>query len=316
MMIDTVDNIWSKLNHNSSKRIDMETPFNFFWIKDLSGKYGFHVKFDKVEFGDSLIENLKGIKIITGFSEALLTDFVLWLNNKTDWQLFRTLCNDILATSIPCTRESELIRAIDNRLKKWKKFLQHDNSFAMSEKKQMGLFGELQCLKNIILPAVGIKQALISWVGPDYDKQDFSLPNISIEVKSYISSHGPIVKISSAYQLLNEIKPLYLFAFGLTRNETGLTIVDLINELTEIILSKNGDIDTFEQKLSEYGYIIGLTIGPFTKFSIDHLYAFMVNDDFPKIIPGNINSAITSIEYSIDLSKCSNFKVDPYTLIK
>jgi hypothetical protein len=40
----------------------------------------------------------------------------------------------------------------------------------MNLHKQMGLFSELLCLRDIILPRYGVEQAIISWVGPDFDK--------------------------------------------------------------------------------------------------------------------------------------------------
>jgi hypothetical protein len=314
MMTNDVKNIWSDLSNNSSIRIEIETPFNFFWIKDMEGRYGFHIRFDHVTFSDPIIEKLKGITIIKGTKQSVLTDFALWLNNKNDHQLFASLCHDLIAVSSSCIDEFELLHAVNNRLKKWQRFLSNDSSFLMSEQKQMGLFGELLCLKKYIVPKLGFPQSLISWVGPDYHKQDFSLQSYSIEVKAFISSKGPFVNISSAHQLLSD-SPLYLFAFGLTRDEKGLSIYDLINDVKSIIAELHGDQDMFDEKLSEYGYIDGITIGPFVRFGNDQIKAFTVAEGFPKILPGSIDARITTVEYSIDLSKCNEFKVEPYSVL-
>ena len=307
-------NVWTDLSNNSSIRIDLETPFNFFWIKDISGRFGFHIKFYGLTFNGTIVEKLKGITVVKGIQDGTLTDFALWLNSNNDWQLFLALCNDLLSVSTPCVNETGLFNVINKRLQKWQRFLSNDNSFSMTEIKQMGLFAELLCLKNMIIPNFEISQALISWVGPDYHKQDFSLPNLLIEVKSYITSKGPLVKISSANQLVCDIKPLFLLSYGLTRDDLGSSIVNLIDEITLIIDQKHGDIDIFNLKLSEYGYIDGLTPGPFSKFRQDIIRSYTVNDSFPKIVPNLIDDRIVALEYSIDLAKCGEFITEPISL--
>jgi hypothetical protein len=303
------NNVWTQLKNNSSIRIDFETAFNFHWIKDISGAYGFHIKFDKPLLREEIIEKLRGITIVKGGKEDVFTDFVLWLNNNDEWPLFHTLCTDLLGMSTVCVKEIDLLHAVNARLKKWQRFLSNDNAFAMSEIRQMGLFAELLCLRDFVILNFGTRQGIISWTGPDFHKQDFALPSMLVEVKSYITSKGPFVRISSAHQLFSTTN-LMLIAYGLVQNDAGSSIKELADEIRTSIINEGGDSELFDGKLAACGYISGVTTGPFLKFNNNIITAYNVNEMFPKIVPSDLPAEIVSVEYSIDLSNCNSYAVD------
>jgi hypothetical protein len=316
-MTSSINNPWVKMYLSSTRRIDFKTSFNFFWVNNDLGKYGFLIKFDHPVINNEFVDKIKGLTIIKRIKETHVTDLFLLLNNNDDWQIFLSLCNDLFDISSRCQNESELIIVLNNRLKRWQKFLSQDNRTLMTEKRQMGLLTELLCLKDYIYPYFQINQAVISWVGPDFDKQDFSIEDTLIEVKSFVSSKGAIIRISSLHQLANNIKPLFLFSFGISRDENGFSIEDLISSISVLFNNTNNDSkEIFESKLAEYGYIEGITTPPFYKFRIDIVRAYSVSHNFPKILPCDVQSQITSAEYSIDLSKCGEFEVEIKSVFK
>ena len=306
-----MQNPWTNMHLSSTRRVDSNNRFNFFWINNERGSFGLHlnvaIPLPDVEF----IDKIKGVTIIKRTFENNSGDIYLILNNNSDWEIFLTLCNDLFEFTNGCENENNLIAKFNFRLKRWQKFLSRGNSISMPETRQMGLLTELLFLRDYICPNIDIKQAIVCWVGSDFDKQDFSLSKVLVEVKSFITSKGAVIKISSLQQLVNTNKPLFLVSFGISRNENGLSILDLIDSIKSQIGEKYFESDElFESRLAEYGYIEGITETPFYKFSIDTIRAYSVTADFPKILPQDVQTQIVSVEYSIDLSKCNEFFVE------
>ena len=181
----------------------------------------------------------------------------------------------------------------------------------MTEQQQMGLITELICLKEFVLENYSVNESINSWVGPEFDKQDFSLTSFSIEVKSFISSKGNTVRISSLQQLDNKNKRLYLLTFGITRTEEQLLNIPILVESIKIQIEKEQmNLELFENKLAQYGYIEGVTESPFYSYGVDSIKCYFVSDEFPKILSSQVKPEITKAEYSIDLSRCFQFETD------
>lgn len=296
------------MKKDTARRLDIGTGYNFFWITDQKGRYGLLIKFGFL-LGDIEIEDkVKGISVIKT-SEGTDGKLYFVLNSNNDWEIFLSVCTDLVFLSNQCSSEAGMISVINKRIKRWQKFLSEESSITMPEIVQMGLLAELHFLLSSLLPAVGYKNAVNSWVGPDADKKDFSLDDIFVEVKSFISSKGPVIKISSLHQLEFEIKPLYLQAYGLTKSNAGMTILDLIAQICDEIPDDDRETaEIFENRLSAYGYTADITQAPFYSFNIDAAKSYLVSDTFPKILSGNIDDRILTVQYSIDLAKCSAFE--------
>ena len=303
-------NPWENITFGAQRRIDSESPYNFFWISDANGRYGLFIHTDNVlpQIENSL--RLKGISIINRNSDENRGELILILKNNADWELFLKICIDLINVSEKYIGEEKMIGSIYNRLKKWQAFLKQNNAACLTLSEQMGLFTELLCLKEHILPNNNPIQSIASWTGPDSDKQDFSIDDKLIEVKSYISSKGAIVTISSLYQLDNGNKTLYLLVYGLTLSDNGCSVPEMIQEI-EDLLPDNADLsENLENKLAMYGYIDNVTQPPFYKFNVDREIAFLVDDDFPKIISRDVRQEINSVTYALDVSKCMSYEVD------
>lgn len=302
---------WIKMTESTQRRIDYDTKHNLFWITDLHGNYGFCIQAKNIIINSDDKIKLKGISMIKRNSDKNYVELFLILNNKEDWQIFLALCEDLIGVTKRYDTDEKMLSAVEIRLRRWQQLLRQDRNQEMSLEKQMGLFSELMCLKEVVTLKTGIKQAIISWVGPEYDKQDFLLNDAAIEVKSYRTSKGENVQISSIQQLNSDKEPLFLMSYALTNFENGLSIEDISKSIRELLVQESSEImDLFEYKLIEYGYIPEIINQPLHKFIIDKLKVFYVSDSFPKISSDNIKSQITSVKYSIDLSQCSNYEVE------
>ena len=299
-------NPWEGMEPARRRRVnELYKKFECYWVTGYDGKYGFLI--ESKDFFDAKTKKikLKGITVInenTDDSSSLL----LFLKKKEDWDLFLDLCNSLSSASN--------ISAVQVRLGRWQKFLQRERNKAMTREMQMGLFTELACLKEVLEPKIGIKQAINAWVGPDSDKQDFLLDDFILEIKSYRTSKTPVAHISSAGQLYSEKEPIYVILYALMDSEKGASISDLIDEI-ELIISEDEIneelIEVFNSKLDNYGYIPDFdNETSLIKFKIDNSSVYHVTDDFPKLTPLDIPLQITSLQYGIDLSKCSDYLVN------
>lgn len=303
-------NPWENISFGSQRRIETESSFDYFWIADASGNYGFFVQTGKeLPHTDGLLR-LKGINIISRNSSTGKGELILILNSNSEWELFLKICSDLIKASEVAANEELMIKGVFSRLKKWQSFLMQRKSTSLTMNEQMGLFTELDCLLNYIIPNLSKEQAMTSWTGADFDKQDFSIDQKLIEVKSYISSKGAFIAISSLHQLDNTKKPLYLLIYGLTVFVAGLSVVDLIETIERLLSDSPENLEHFQEKVAMYGYINGVTEPPFHRFKVDRHIAFYVSDSFPKLTSVNVPTEINSINYTLDILKCLKYKTE------
>lgn len=306
------ENPWEEIAYGAQRRAVMKQ--DIFWVKESKGDYGICIEIKNTDEVPSADVDLKDIEIIKNLDT--LEDVFKWyliLRNREEWQIFKVLCNDLIEAVDAAKSEKAMIIIIESRLKRWQNLLKKRLPSSLSIEIQMGLFSELHCLKNIITSKVDISSSIQLWGGPDSDKQDFLLDDMAVEVKSYKTSKGDKVTISSKEQLTSEKENLYLVTYALTTSENGQNIKNLVDEI-KFMLRNNSDfesIDLLDFKLLEYGYSPILhKEEQLEKFIVDKIRLFHVEEQFPKITTENVPSEIVSINYKIDLSRCSQFEIE------
>lgn len=310
------NNPWKDMQESSRRRVDNLSDHNIFWITDLKGSYGFCLQSKNTFNNTDSKSYLKGINIVKRNSAEDIGELFLLLNQKEDWPIFLSLCNDLVSMTHRYDDDLAMISAVEIRLNRWQQLLKLDSLNEMSQKAQMGLYSELTCLLEMVIPKYGVSQSITAWVGPDFDKQDFLLDNAIFEVKSYKTSKGEVVNISSVNQLYSEKIPLYLLTYGLTVSENGTSIDDLVLVINELLESETNDFkDQFDSKLMEYGYIPELATKPLIKFIVDKNKGYLVSDSFPKLDPTSLAQEIISVKYSIDMLLCEQHGVDLSTIL-
>jgi len=316
MSDDNSINPWKNLQALEKIRVDSKDRIaECYWFVDSSGKYGYLVETSQVDIDINTTMNLKGVQVMVT-SDQGVSRLILTLDLKEDWEIFLTLCMDLTSASDNVGTIDGFIASIQQRLNRWQSLLKMSRDQEMSRIIQMGLFTELNFLVNYLIPELGVKQSIISWVGPDSDKQDFLLENSVVEVKSYRTSKGQKISISSVEQLFSEKDPLHLVSYALSTGESGETVSDLINSIESLIDPKDESLfELFGEKLTNYGYIPEFPNSILFQFIIDNESFYLVSESFPKIIPTNIPKAIANIRYSIDLSECKDFLIEKIDLV-
>src|SRR5258708_17450041 len=123
------------------------------------------------------------------------------LNDKGNWELFFSLCNDLVEATDHINDSAEAVQKIMIRLNRWHEFLKKRHPGLLSEEKILGLIGELLFIKNHLIPVFGPGQSIKFWQGPEGLPQDFNVNESAIEVKCQSASRSDTVRISSADQL-------------------------------------------------------------------------------------------------------------------
>ena len=312
----TNNNPWVKMSASSQRRIDFETQHNLFWVKDINGNYGFCLQSENGFRIDENTIKLRGISILKRNINEDIIELFLILSNKEEWEIFLSLCEDLVAVTKKYNSDITMIIAVENRLKRWQQLLRQERNLALTIEKQMGLFSELLCLRDFVAKKASVKQSIVSWVGPEADKQDFLLDDIIIEVKSHRTTKGDFAYISSYHQLNSDKEPLYLFSYALTISENGQSIEDISQDIKLLVADEPNEIvEQFDSKLADYGYVPELNREPLQKFIVDKLKVFHVSDSFPKISAKDIKCQIIAVKYTIDLAQCSEHEVNVDSLL-
>jgi hypothetical protein len=302
-------NPWESVAPSTMRRINEATERNLFWIRDANGDYGFFVQSGTPFSDPSRVIQLRGIDVIKK-NETNGSELYIILRVADDWELFLTVCKDLIAHALESQNDSTMAEKVEERLNRWQKLLSLAKNKLTAEI-QMGLFAELRALQDILVPRLGLGQAVRSWVGPDSDRQDFLLDSAALEVKCYKATKGDCVTISSAHQLTSDKTHLYLVAYSVTPSEKGLSIASLaeyINTELECHGLNEEKVD-FEDKLARFGYFFKLPRENLSTFLIDTLKSFEVRDGFPRLVPSQVASEIISVKYVLDLSRCREFSV-------
>ena len=311
MMKQINKNPWNDIMPSSKMRC-INGP-DIFWHVDETGVYCLrfeNVELNGINFSDIVLNE---IAIITHDIGNGLFNITIKLLEPLNYELFYFLSSDLishLANEIPISAQK-----IKKRLQKWIDLWKKKNHSEMSLIAQMNLFSELFVLFKFIAPKKGIEFAVLSWRGPDKDKQDFDLSDYLIEVKSYLSTSKKVLKISGAEQLTVRSQPIKLAAIQLSQNpNNGQSIHDLLTINSNFLDSLSTDkYGLFYSKLFELGY--SGENNATNKFNIVSTICYKVEGDFPVISSINLSDGIDSVEYSIKIDFIAKHEINIKNLI-
>lgn len=169
---------------------------------------------------------------------------------------------------------------------------------------QIGLFGELWILKNVLIPSIGAR-ACYMWSGPAAERHDFVGTAVHIEVKTTTRSQDKH-EISRIDQLrAPRGKKLLLASIQLERTDGGeFTIADLIDEIILALGEDGKAIDEFESRLALLQWHDSLRQSSSLKrFNLRDVNFFEVDGTFPRLPDDYVPPrGIVALRYTIDIS--------------
>jgi hypothetical protein len=182
----------------------------------------------------------------------------------------------------------------------------------MPKKVQVGLFGELLTLQNIIIPACG-PGGVHYWSGPDYERHDFIVDKIHLEVKTTRKSRHEH-EISRRDQLeAPDERHLLVVSVLLEQSIGGMeSVATKMDEIIDMIRSDGAASDTFMAKMVQLGWCDELRrSGQLLQFNIRGSHIYEVDDDFPRLPPEfAVPDGVVGIRYTVDLTNIPSLGVD------
>ena len=229
-----------------------------------------------------------------------------------DLELFTKMAVDVCNTIIQneTLNESQLISLFINRINAWLSFMRKGFE-TLSQEAELGLIGELETLSSLISANIPISDVLDAWIGPLDGLKDFELGTGAIEIKSTLSSNGFIAKIGSLEQLDDsQISPLFINGYRFSINATGLTLVERINLLRDQLIDFPSELSRLNNLLLRVGYLETAAENYIRRFKTENSYFWLVDENFPRLVPGNIAVNIRQVKYEIDLTPLMNDSIN------
>ena len=303
-------------NEEVIRRADAEHELDFFRGKDFMGRNLFMFRTPRPPGRLPEIPRLAEIDAVFEQFDSDTYQLKLVLNNPNHADIFGSLCANLIEGTRGFHRENtaEAVSAVISRLAHWQGMLRRGRPEVLSEIKQLGLYGELLVLKEIILQYFPLKNAVKSWRGPYGDEQDFSINNVLIEVKTQRDSADRKLSISSLDQLNTDSGPIFICHQTLTTHDDqsiGTSLRQLVNELLALAHETDAiTTDTLSAGLREYGYEDHDEYDiPYR--SLQKRTVYRISESFPRIVPNKVDIGISSAEYTITIEAAEPFKTDP-----
>lgn len=288
-------------------RVDGDSSVDAFWAVDPTGDYLFLVEGLQPDPRVSIpeIDAIQSVVVANGITVRLF----LKLNDQVDWELFYSLCMDLVRALRGVGPERGLA-TVAARLAKWKEFLRSAKGRLLSDESIRGLLAELLFLEKRLAPRLGWDSAVSAWTGPLGTPQDFSVGGKAVEIKAKLNSTRRKVRISSAAQLDSQAGALFLlvatFGVGNEGDEYADSLADAVARIRAAVTRSTDTSDKFEDRLLAAGYV-DAAIYERTLLVPEREEIFRVTDGFPRIIPATLPAGVLEAEYDIDLHACEPF---------
>lgn len=250
------------------------------------------------------------VKIYNDQSNKLLAIQLISNSNK---DIFAALCDNLIYAIEECNSEKDAVRLVLNRLEKWKTLLKKGASEELSKKEQLGLYGELTYLdellnRNCLHPLEMIK----FWVGSDKALRDFQGDEWAVEVKTTSTNNPYQITINGERQLDDSFfQKLYLYHLSVEVSERmGETLNAKVESIRDRLQRDVIALNVFNDKLMEVGYFdFHKDLYESRCYKIRQVKIYHVHDAFPRIRENELREGVSNVVYSINVSNCEIYLV-------
>ncbi|MGH8557783.1 MAG: PD-(D/E)XK motif protein [Methylococcales bacterium] len=223
--------------------------------------------------------------------------------------LFTMMADDVIVTleRQRITDNDQLFHVFISRIRAWQEFMRRGIDELLGPEAEMGLFGELSFMHDLLGVGLPAEVVVDAWQGPLDGMHDFSFGAGAIEVKSTVSALGFPAKFGTLDQLDDSlVRPLFLTAVRLEINPSGKSLSTLICEMRAIIDFETFARANFDNRLLHLGYL-DTTADRYTRcFCRTGFRLLTVASDFPRLTRANVPIEIRKVRYEIDLDLISS----------
>lgn len=218
--------------------------------------------------------------------------------------LFSAMAEDVLGVfrALKDGSEQGLLRAFLARIAAWQDFMEREREDALGPEAEVGLFGELVMLRQLLASGLPSTRVLESWQGPLDGIHDFVLGCGAIEVKSTIAPVGFFATIGSLEQLDESlVSPLFLARVRLPLHEHGKTLPELTEEVREDLRHDPVSASLLESRLLHAGFLSSHACLYTRRFAVSAPGILPVNGAFPRITLRSVMAGVRKARYEVEL---------------
>lgn len=314
-MTTKIENIWNDFELNDAlksgvvlKRFSPDImPACFVAMKMPEKVKSIVFRLSKGNVDVSALNALKDIttEILPDETQADKMLLLISLADNSLSSIFAVLCEDLFNYISNIKEDKELVKSLQNRFLKWKELFELAKSPGLSPEKQIGLFGELFLLKELIEETGRIEECLNIWVGPDTGIRDFEKNNSAIEVKTTQTHNHQRIRISSERQLdTSLLENLFLFHLSLEkRNGQENSLNKIVSALFSVIGDNMLLNNMLNRKLISVGYFKHHeSYYENISYMIRGKDFYTVTEIFPRIEEKDLMKGVGDVKYSIILT--------------
>jgi len=236
-----------------------------------------------------------------------------------DLSLFTAMAEDVLGVlrSLEGTKESVVLASFLERISAWQKFMEKDRGGILSREAEVGLFGELLVLRDLLAAGLDPADLVDAWQGPLDGLHDFVLGRGAVEVKTTLSPAGGVAMIGSLEQMDESLVcPLFLAEVRILLQEGGETLPRLAETLRETLKGDPLAAERLGSRLLKAGLLDTKAQGYERSFRKNGIRFIQVQDGFPRLTRASVPSGIRSARYEIDLDRLPESDVSLPTLLE
>jgi hypothetical protein len=222
--------------------------------------------------------------------------------------LFAMMTDDVVTTlkGLGGADDDRLFNMFLARIRAWQDFMRRGGDCVLSPEAEVGLFGELEFLHDLISAGLPAASAVEAWQGPLDGTQDFILGPGAIEIKTTVSQSSFPATIGSLDQLDDSLtRPIFLAGIRLALTTSGRTLPDQVIGLRSLMADEPAALGLFGTRLLQAGFLEGTADRYTRRFSRMATRMLHVTDGFPRLIRANVAIEIRTARYDIDLDLIS-----------
>ena len=234
------------------------------------------------------------------------TRFLCVLKDDSLLEIFTLMIKDIAYKCKDFSDAEVINKAIDRLFTEWTQLLKPSHA-GIGRSMQIGLWGELFILNEKIKQAYPVSEAINFWIGPENKKQDFTVNNLALEVKTTLAGSSPSITITSLEQLEKITDKLYLVQLFIniasSEDADSMSLQDIYDQIWNSI--DENDPNTKTNFMLKAGKIMNKAkkSEKNEKFLHQSYDLYDVNDSFPSIYSSDLPDPIRNVKYEIDASK-------------
>ena len=200
--------------------------------------------------------------------------------------------------------------ALVQRLTSWQRMLAAGLRTGLSAQAQLGLYGELLVLRELLLPVWG-PATVATWVGPTGADQDFQRSGVALEVKCTTHRDAQRCRISNEAQLdTDDVEYLALIHQSVrTTTAAGVSLPEMVDAVrAEPAVA--ADPAPFEDRLLHAGWLdLHRQQYERERYELVTRRCYRVTNGFPRITRQHVPRGVNAVAYSVDLTECRPFLV-------